>query len=388
MTANNEHRFGNAWPDDEIAMSPQEIQKAADALLAAESYLMSGEEQSLVETFNLENLDPKLDTPETTSTFSAKHTYRGRFMAGKEQEYEVTLAAYRIIYPVDHNSHVQALEGCRTYASLRRESATGDLKVFGDSCRDRWCPMCAGQKMAYAKDQCEIYLRSLKKPRFLTLTLRHNESDLKTQISYLQESFARLRSRAYWKKNVTGGIWFLQVKRGKNSGLWHPHFHILLDGNYMERGKLSQLWDLVTYGSPIIDIQQISDIDDAAKYVARYVSRPAWLSDMPEDDRVEVIEALFRKRLSGTFGTGKTVTLTPPKIESDDNWEYIGHYDDIAQRAEYSETAKAIMVAYNTYQPLSEKVFEDFTGHAPGDLSVFEPPPPKAKQLLLDFYNS
>jgi len=366
MTANESARFGPDW----------------------ESLTPTNENQAIIDELNAKNSDPKLDAPETTSPNNSKHTYRGRFMAGKEQEYEATLDAYRIIYGSEANSHVQALTGCRTYASFRRDSVTGDLKVFGDSCRDRWCPMCAGQKQSYAQDQCELYLKSLAKPRFLTLTLRNCESDLKSQISFLQESFARLRSRAYWKKNVTGGIWFLQVKRGKNSQLWHPHLHILLDGNYLERGRLSQLWELVTYGSPIIDIEQVSDIEYAAKYVARYTARPAWLSDMPENDRVEVIESLFRKRLSGTFGTGKTVTLTPPKIESDIDWEYVGHYDDIAQRAEYSNTARAIMIAFHTYQPLSEKVFEDFTGHAPGDLSVFEPPPPKAKQLLLDFYNT
>ena len=348
---------------------------------------MSQEESELVNTLNSEFQTSLFNPQETKSLNASKCTYRQRFLAGKEKEYAATLEAYQEIYQRESCPHVSALEGCRTYASFKRDAVSGDLKVFGDSCRDRWCPMCAGQKAAYAKDQTEIYVKSLAAPRFLTLTLRNDGNDLKPQIEFLQKSFARLRNRAYWKKNVTGGIWFLQVKRGKNSGCWHPHLHILIDGNYMEQGRLSALWELVTFGSPVIDIRRIHDAESAASYVARYTARPANLDDMPLCDRVEVIEALHGKRLSGTFGNGKTVTLTPPKIESDAQWEYVGNHDDIVERAEYCPKARAILVAFHTYEPLSEQAFEDFTGHAPGDRSVFEPPPPKAKQLLLDFYN-
>jgi len=366
MTANKEHRFGPDWCDEEI----------------------SEENQALCDEINREFSSSLVQPPETKPPNALDCTYRGRFMAGKEKEYEATIEAYREMYQRKSCPHIHAMEGCRTYASLRRDANSGDVMVFGDSCRERWCPMCAGQKAAYAKDQTEIYVKSLNAPRFLTLTLRHNESDLKTQVAFLQESFARIRNRAYWKKNVTGGIWFLQVKRGKNSGLWHPHLHILIDGNYMEQARLSALWELVTFGSPVIDIRRINNAASAASYVARYTARPAALAEMCIDDRVEVIEALFRKRLSGTFGNGKAVTLTPPKVEADGDWQYIGNFDDIVKKAKTDPNAKAILIAYNTYQPLSEEVFERFTGHMPGFVSLMSEPKPVSKQMLLDFYNS
>jgi len=366
MTANGKARFGKDWCDEQI----------------------SPENQALCDEINRELSSSLVQPPETKSSNASDGTYRGRFMAGKESEYEATIETYQAMYGENSCPHIHAMEGCRTYASLRRDANSGDVMVFGDSCRERWCPMCAGQKAAYAKDQTEIYVKSLNAPRFLTLTLRHNESDLREQITFLQQSFAKLRNRAYWKRNVTGGIWFLQVKRGKNSGLWHPHLHILIDGNYMEQGRLSALWELVTFGSPVIDIRRIHSAEAAASYVARYTARPAALADMPLADRVEVIEALFRKRLCGTFGNGKSVTLTPPKIESDAEYDYIGAYDDIVKRAETDDNAKQILIAYNTYQPLTEKAFEDFTGHPPGFISSFEKPTPKPKQLWLDFYNT
>jgi hypothetical protein len=366
MTPNKEHRFGPDWCDGDI----------------------SEENKVLCDEINREFSSSLVQPPETKPSNDSDCTYRGRFMVGKESEYDATIEAYKEIYQRESCPHVHALEGCRTYASLRRDSNSGDVMVFGDSCRERWCPMCAGQKAKYAKEQTEIYVKSLNAPRFLTLTLRHNESSLRQQVEFLQQSFSRIRSRAYWKKNVTGGIWFLQVKRGKNSGLWHPHLHILVDGNYMEQGRLSALWELVTFGSPVIDIRRINNAESAAAYVARYTARPAALAEMPLEDRCEVIEALFRKRLCGTFGNGKTVTLTPPKVESDAEWDYIGSYDDIVKKAETSPAAREILIAYNTYQPLTEKAYEDFTGHAPGFVSSFAEPEPKPKQLWLDFFNS
>ena len=364
MTANGVARFGVDLTDD----------------------TMSDEEKVLCLELNRKFETPLLETPETTAANAFKMTYRGRFMAGKEEEYEATLEAYHNCTALKSENHIKALKECRTYASLRRDFATGDVMVFGDSCRNRWCPMCSGQKAAYAKDQTKLYIESLKSPKMLTLTLRHNVNDLKSQIEFLQERFRSLRSRAYWRRNVFGGIWFLQVKRGKNSGCWHPHLHILLDGNRMEHGTLSDLWNQVTYGSPILDIRYLRDQEAAVDYVARYTSRPAMLKESPLADRVEIIEALFGKRLCGTFGNAKAVTLTPPKVEATGEWDYIGHYDDIVVRSSYCPLSKAILIAYNTGEALSDKVYIEFTGHDPGPI-VHEIKPPKVdRQLWLDFY--
>lgn len=366
MTANAEHRFGDDW----------------------KTHQASTEEQELIQFLNSELETSLLEPPETNAANERKWSYRGRFMAGKEKEYTATLDAYENSTLDLKGNHRRALTDCRTYASLRRDFATGDVKVFGDSCRDRWCPMCAGQKAAYAKDQTKLYIESLKAPKFLTLTLRNNQSSLQAQVEFLQERFRALRSRAYWKRNVSGGIWFLQVKRGHNSGCWHPHLHILLDGNRMEQGTLSDLWNQVTFGSPILDIRYVRDQAAMVDYVARYTSRPAMLKDSSPADRVEIIEALFRKRLCGTFGNAKMVTLTPPKVEVTGEWDYVGHFDDIVERAEYCPLSKAILIAYNTGQALSDKVYTEFTGHAPGPIETPYVERKNNPQYFLDFYNS
>jgi len=255
---------------------------------------------------------------------------------------------------------------------------------MSSACNDRWCPMCSASKAAYAAEQTEEYINSMKEPRFLTFTLRHDRGDLKSQLDFLTDSFRRIRNRAYWKKNVTGGIWFLQVKRGTGTGCWHPHLHILVDGNYMEQHRLSELWELVTFGSPVIDIRRIYDPTATAKYVARYTARPAKMADMPLADRIEVIEALKGKRLCGTFGNAKGVHLTRPKEKDGLEWQEIGYYDRVIIDKTNNLTARTVLFCYHNNKPLSEKDFELYTGH-PVNYTIPEQVNKTNPQLWLDF---
>ena len=334
---------------------------------------------------------------ETTSRIPPKHTYRGRFMVGKEKEFAATQETYIAMYGENieeygkhyhytSNPHLTAIEQCRRYAQFKRERSSGEVKVFASACRDRWCPMCAGQKARFAKEQTQLFFESLKAPRFLTLTLRNDTGELKEQIEFLTMAFRTLRQRAFWKRNVVGGIWYLQVKRGKNSGCWHPHLHILLDGEYMEQTRLSQLWERVTYGSPIIDIQRIYNPEEAAKYVARYSARPANLSDLSLVDRIEVVTALHGKRMAGTFGTGKTVTLTPPKVEASGEWSDIGYYDTVVNRAKTMPEAKAILRAYFNDEALTTEAYEAYTGQ-PVVIREIPVHTDRPAQIYMDFYN-
>lgn len=365
MTANCTARFGPAWEN------PPEI---------IDDYTLSG-------TPETPGLLPLLEPLETSQSDQGFLTYRQRFMRGHEKEYAATEAVYKEMYGSPSNHHLMGIRDCRKYAKFSRNADSGEVKVMSSSCRDRWCPMCAAEKAHFAKEQTSMYVNALKAPRFLTLTLRNDVSDLKSQITSLQESFRKLRCRAYWKKKVTGGIWFLQVKRGHNSGCWHPHLHILLDGMYLEQGRLSALWELITYGSLVVDIRRIHNPDSTAAYVSRYVARPARLSEMSEPDRREVIEALHGKRLCGTFGTAKCVTLTPPKVESDGEWHDVGYYDEIAKKVDSCPDCKAVVAAYNNQTPLPDEVFYRFSP-LPDVVQTNAEIQRGPIQMYLDFYNT
>lgn len=328
-----------------------------------------------------------LEPQETTSPNQLKGTYRGQFMQGNESEYEATVEAYEYINDDKSSNRISLLGNCRKYAHFAVDKTSGDVRVMTDSCRQRWCPMCAGQKAKFAKESTQRWVQGLEKPRFLTLTLRNEPGDLLPQVQFLQDSFRRLRQKTFWKKKVTGGIWFMQVKRGKDSGCWHPHLHILLDGLYLEQGELSDLWDQVTYGSPIIDIRQIRNPEESAKYVARYSARPARLGEQSIPDRVEIIQAMHGKRLSGTFGTAKSVTLTPPKVEKNDDFVHVGYYDQLVRDSVTNRAAAAVLTAWKTDQPLPGWAFDILTAKQ-NILTAEGPRRKKVIQTSFDFYNS
>jgi len=325
-----------------------------------------------------------LDPQETTSPNRLKPTYRQQFLQGCEDEYEATMDAYRVIYPHVSDSPRYALDHCREHAYFAMDRILGDVRVMSDACHERWCPMCANQKAAFARESTHTYIASLLKPRFLTLTLRHCEDGLLEQIEFLQDCFRRLRTRAYWKKRVFGGIWFLQVHRSEHDGCWHPHLHIVLDAKWLEHGTLSDLWDLVSYGSPVLDIRRIHNPESSAQYVARYSARPARFATMPVDDRVEMILAMKGKRLSGTFGNAKCVTLTPPKSDEERDWVHIGYYDQLVRDAKHDLGAALILQCYAQGVPITDEEYETYTGKP---VRVVYIEKKEVIQYVLDFYD-
>jgi len=363
-----------------------------DHLKWEQVYLSDEERSQQASTTNqqvspAENVLLQLDPKETKPSKQIKPTYRAQFMDGKEAEYSATHLAYFTIWGDGLSPKVSHLENCRRHAYFARDRSSGDVRIMTNSCRERWCPMCAGQKSKYAKESVRHWIETLKAPRFLTLTLKHCEEPLKPQIEFLQDAFRRLRYRAYWKRNVFGGIWFLQVHRSSHDGLWHPHLHILLDGHYMEKHDLSALWDLVTFGSPVIDIRRVDNPEKAAEYVARYSARPAQLEKMSLGDRVEMILALQGKRLSGAFGTAKCVTLTPPKTDDGCEWQRIGFYDQVIKDAATNPAALSIIRAWAQEIPLTETEYCDYTGIDVNPVMITKCEP-QVIQYNLDFFNT
>lgn len=345
--------------------------------------LVSGGTESFIDSDSVSILDAQ----ETTSLKRLKPTYRAQFLEPCQDEYDATCEAYAQIYPHISDWNRYSLEHCRQHAFFAMDRVSGDVKIMTDSCRERWCPMCAAQKASFTRTSVQGWIESLDSPRFLTLTLKHCEEPLLPQIEFLQDAFRRLRMRIWWKRRVFGGVWFLQVHRSEEDGCWHPHLHILLDGKYMEEGKLSDLWDVITWGSTIVYITQIHNPEDSARYVARYSARPARFAKMVLADRVEMITAMKGKRLSGTFGTAKCITLTPPKIKSDNDWLMIGHYDTLVRDAKKLPAASLIVKCYLDGCPITDDEFFAYTGHEvnPEIPSILNPKP---AQYLLDFFNS
>lgn len=198
----------------------------------------------------------------------------------------------------------------------------GKYKVCCDSCRDRWCRSCQ-------RDRSRIIATNLRKRlegskiKLVTLTLRHRDQPLRSQIDRLLDCFRTLRRKPLWAAAVLGGVAFVEVTWNAATRRWHPHLHILCTGSYLPQPLLSGLWSQITGGSFICDVRAVTDLDKVAAYVVKYASKPMNTA-IYRDQRAlrEAVDALQGRHLCITFGEFRGWKLTT--AGDGDDWLNIG----------------------------------------------------------------
>jgi len=218
------------------------------------------------------------------------------------------------------------LNGCRTRAFFAINPETRQLKVISNACRLRWCPLCSGARQRVIAAATLEWLKQQPRPKFLTLTLKHTDAPLHDQITRLYDCFRKLRRQKIWKKNVSGGIWFFQIKLGADEVSWHPHLHIVLNGNYMRHAILKEIWHSITTDSTIIDIRSVKNAEKAAGYVARYAAKPCDMVPLSPRNRYELLVALHGRRICGAVGKAHGICLGQKRPDDGGDWIYIASW--------------------------------------------------------------
>lgn len=203
-------------------------------------------------------------------------------------------------------------------------------RMSANYCHDRLCIPC-GQARS------RIIARNLrdkigKDPfRFFTLTLKHANVPLSTQISRLLTCFRNLRSQEVWKSTQKGGAAFLEIKRARNGKEWHPHLHIVAVGTWIDQYALSNAWLATTGDSSIVDVRFCREESEVCSYVAKYASKPLDSTVFENADwLLEASIALKGRRLCTTFGgwRGSELSATP---EDPGDWQSIASLAEIYQ---------------------------------------------------------
>lgn len=176
-------------------------------------------------------------------------------------------------------------------------------------CRDRLCPRCQRQRGYKMASRVLELVRRMNARRFCTLTLKSTDAPLAEQLDRMIAAFRHLRRLAVWRRYVAGGVWAIEVTYNPQTGQWHPHLHIIMDGHFFPHAELKQAWLDATGDSSVVDLRAVSDARDAARYIATYVGKLADLREIPADRIAEYARALHRRRLSGTFGTSHAQSL-------------------------------------------------------------------------------
>jgi hypothetical protein len=168
--------------------------------------------------------------------------------------------------------------------------------------------------------------------RFVTLTLRCSHSSLTAQLDRLYDSFNKLRRRDFFKRYITGGVAMVEVKIGRNSGLWHPHLHILCEGDFIPQRDLSNEWLEVTGDSSIVDVRRVSNAGHAAAYTVKYGSKGCDSSVYNAPTKLdEFLTSIKGRRFALTFGTWRGIKLADGGDEKVE-WENIGSLDSLVCR--------------------------------------------------------
>jgi hypothetical protein len=182
--------------------------------------------------------------------------------------------------------------------------------VQANYCRDRFCIPCATNRARIINANL-LDLIAEAPTRFITLTIRHRDASLGSEIDRLNAAFQRLRRSDLWIKRVDSWVAFLEVERNQETSTWHPHLHLVTKGKYIDHSQLKAAWMAATGDSFIVDIRLVRNKKTIAQYVTKYVSKPIQkLHQAKHDDLIEAILALKNRKLVRCGGEWTNAELT------------------------------------------------------------------------------
>ena len=230
------------------------------------------------------------------------------------------------------------IKSCGSYLLFKHYFRVDEVRLHAmKSCKKHLlCPFCAMRRgakylQAYSeKVDAVLHSDSDLKPYMVTLTVKDGES-LEERFRHLRNSMQRMirqrRDALAGKRQhiefckALGGVHSVEFKRGKGSGLWHPHVHMVwLCRTAPDSRSLSRDWKEITGDSFIVDVREcygetmIDGFLEVFKYALKF-------SDMALADNFHAFQALQKKRLVDSFGNLRGVDvpddLTDEDIESE-----------------------------------------------------------------------
>lgn len=150
-----------------------------------------------------------------------------------------------------------ALSGCRDVRAFR-DATCGAYTARPSSCRVRVCPDCERARSARLVSRLDGLTLDMARPVFWTFTVPNVPTgELSRGVDWVLESFRALRRRAIIRggrcrddgathPGVAGGVYSIEVTRGRDGASWHPHVHALMDAPWIKWSELRDSWRAVT----------------------------------------------------------------------------------------------------------------------------------------------
>lgn len=226
---------------------------------------------------------------------------------------------------------------CGSFAIVLRSIDNPDrYRLAGSCCHDRFCVPCATER-SYIISRNVLDIVKDKQVRFLTLTIKTTNEPLSQSLDKIYNAFAALRRRLFWRERVTGGVAFLENKWSKETERWHPHFHCLIEGYWIDRKLIQKAWREITGDSFIVDIRMPKSEGNVVQYITKYASKPLNNTFLNRPDLLdEAVVALAGRKLAITFGSWRGILLWSKP--GSDGWEYVAPLNTVIANAAGGDT--------------------------------------------------
>lgn len=225
------------------------------------------------------------------------------------------------------------LSNCADFLIFKRYLTVDEVRLHAANfCKKHLlCPFCAMRRgtkylQAYKQRLDVVFQENTKLRAFMvTLTVKDGES-LSERFSHLRSALKKYRDqrrnalkgqRQVEYAKAFGGVHSIEIKRGKNSGLWHPHVHMIwLCEEVPNASQLSKEWLEITGDSYIVDVREFygDSVVDGFLEVFKYALK---FSDMELADNWEAYQLLKEKRLVDNFGLLRGVQV-PEELKDED----------------------------------------------------------------------
>ena len=168
-----------------------------------------------------------------------------------------------------------------------------------ESCGNRFCPICSRSRTMKIRMKLKHFIDNNVLDKFysyqhITLAIK-NQIDLKPMIETLVKGLRKMRQRKYWKQNVKGGAFVVEIT--KKTGLWHAHLHLVVEAKWLDWYQIRTDWHACSGGKSVY-IQRIP-----ASQIVRYVTKYITKTDLSLVFQVIASEAIKGMRMFQPFGS-------------------------------------------------------------------------------------
>ena len=202
------------------------------------------------------------------------------------------LALLKFIKPLISGSSLELIADCNTFMMFASDETMEHTKqTKGNSCKNRFCPICAWRKARKDALKLSILMKYIQQEHekdfiFLTLTAPNVPAEeLNDEIKKYNKSFKKLMERKEIKNITKGYARKLEVTYNQERNDYHPHFHVMIAVNksyftdknyYISRDRWLELWREVTDNPNItqVDVRKVKqnndkEVSEIAKYSAK-----------------------------------------------------------------------------------------------------------------------